>query len=291
MADDDPEWRPRTRVKRLITVIASVIAIAAFIGVFLVSSPKTAMPTDDARTASDAVRVTIGPIIMIERTSPDADHAYLADEFDASTAIHFDFDDEDGVPLTNYGSGVLIDQGLVLTVAHTVPHIDAYLAVVSCDSAEAQATTIAVDRLRDLALFEAAECAGTKRRIADVPPWQEAFAIVGFDYTNYGTAGSQGIQTLMMTSLCPGVSLRKMRCATNTETCEATNVMIDLWAERGIAMPYAVSGALKPGWSGAPAFNADGDVVGIMTIGVWSHNRSYLIRPSVIKDVLRDAGL
>ena len=181
---------------------------------------------------------------------PDADEAAgevdsepsltPVDQFEFETAIggiariEAELCDGDSV-----GTGFMIDERHIVTVAHVIEGATSILVEVNGDLAEA--VIVGFDKERDIALLR-----------SDIPLGDQTFELQDIDYTTGDEVSAIGFPRGLDASLTTGV-------ISNQE------VEFD-------SMPFSrfiqVDAPLNPGNSGGPVFNEAGDVIGIVDWGL-----------------------
>jgi len=165
------------------------------------------------------------------------------------------------------GSGVVIENRLILTAAHVVSN-NTYLQVQkSSDSKKYIAHVKWIAHDADLALLELEDdtfFTDTKAiKIGELPKRQDGVAVYG-----YPTGGSQ-------ISITQGIISR-------IELTTYVHSSVGLLA-------IQIDAAINPGNSGGPAFNQDGEIVGITMQGIPSSNGiGYIVPVPIIKHFLKD---
>ena len=137
------------------------------------------------------------------------------------------------------GTGFMIDERHIVTVAHVIEGAASVLVEVNGDLAEA--VIVGFDKERDIALLR-----------SDVPLGDQTFELQDIDYTTGDEVSAIGFPRGLDASLTTGV-------ISNQE------VEFD-------SMPFSrfiqVDAPLNPGNSGGPVFNEAGDVIGIVDWGL-----------------------
>ena len=137
------------------------------------------------------------------------------------------------------GTGFMIDERHIVTVAHVIEGATSILVEVNGDLAEA--VTVGFDKERDIALLR-----------SDIPLGDQTFELQEFDYTTGDQIFAIGFPRGLDASLTTGV-------ISNRE------VEFDF-------MPFSrfiqVDAPLNPGNSGGPVFNEAGEIIGIVDWGI-----------------------
>ena len=182
--------------------------------------------------------------------NPDADEA--AAELESTTSLEpikqFDFETAMGgiarieaevCDGDSVGTGFMIDERHIVTVAHVIEGATSILVEVNGDLAEA--VTVGFDQERDIALLR-----------SDIPLGDQTFELQDIDYTTGDQIFAIGFPRGLDASLTTGV-------ISNRE------VEFDF-------MPFSrfiqVDAPLNPGNSGGPVFNEAGDVIGVVDWGI-----------------------
>ena len=158
------------------------------------------------------------------------------------------------------GTGFMIDERHIVTVAHVIEGATSILVEVNGDLAEA--VTVGFDKERDIALLR-----------SDIPLGDQTFELQEFDYTTGDQIFAIGFPRGLDASLTTGV-------ISNRE------VEFDF-------MPFSrfiqVDAPLNPGNSGGPVFNEAGDVIGIVDWGISeSQGLNFAIAVSSVDRVIGD---
>jgi S1-C subfamily serine protease len=163
-------------------------------------------------------------------------------------------------------TAVVVEDGLLLTVAHAIAGAEEDLKVISLDGTERPARVVAFDPERDLALLE-------------VDGFHEPIEMAAPEMEAGGTIAAVGSDLAI-----EGIPYRILRLVTARSG--------DIYNEGEVLrQALEIEARVSPGYSGAPLLDRDGAMVGLLFAGSQGvEDSAWALQMSEIEEFLESAG-
>lgn len=177
-----------------------------------------------------------------------------------------------------YGSGFIVEDGVVATAAHVIDHENIIGITVFCNEREVEGTVIVSMPERDVALL-AADCTGAPATYdLAAPDVDMRLLISGYDFERDQSRGGSitaAVQFTSQTSPIPTAMLTSAKIS--DEQDGGARELVEKMEAADSPPLIAIAGAIDPGNSGSPVFSFTGEIVGMVVISDMGRNRSFFV--------------